>query len=95
MTKINSDNKFKFRERLDKGVNFLLAISIFIAFATLLALIFDILNDGWKWFDWQFINSYPSRKPEIAGIKAAFFGTEAKPQTFDTTIIKTKNSFCV
>ena len=75
MTTINPDNKFKVRERLDKGVNFLLAISIFIAFATLLALIFDILSDGWKWFDWQFINSYPSRKPEISGIKAAFFGT--------------------
>ena len=75
MTTINSNSKFKIRERLDKGVNVLLALSIFIAFATLIALIFDILSDGWEWFDWQFINSFPSRKPEIAGIKAAFFGT--------------------
>ncbi len=75
MTTINSDSKFKIRERVDKGVNALLALSIFIAFATLIALIFDILSDGWEWFDWQFINSFPSRKPEISGIKAAFFGT--------------------
>ncbi len=75
MTTANSDTKFKLRERIDKIVNLFLGFSILIAFATLLALVFDILNDGWKWFDWQFINSYPSRKPEIAGIKAALFGT--------------------
>ncbi|MBM02002.1 MAG: phosphate ABC transporter, permease protein PstA [Chloroflexi bacterium] len=75
MTTANSDTKFKLREKVDKIVNLFLGFSILIAFATLLALVFDILNDGWKWFDWQFINSYPSRKPEIAGIKAALFGT--------------------
>ncbi|MBH60379.1 MAG: phosphate ABC transporter, permease protein PstA [Dehalococcoidia bacterium] len=75
MTTANSDTKFKLRERIDKIVNLFLGFSILIAFVTLLALVFDILNDGWKWFDWQFINSYPSRKPEIAGIKAALFGT--------------------
>ena len=75
MTTANSDTKFKLRERIDKIVNLFLGFSILIAFVTLFALVFDILNDGWKWFDWQFINSYPSRKPEIAGIKAALFGT--------------------
>ena len=75
MTTANSDTKFKLRERIDKIVNLFLGFSILIAFGTLFALVFDILNDGWKWFDWQFINSYPSRKPEIAGIKAALFGT--------------------
>ena len=66
---------FKKRDRIDNIVNYLLFFSIVIAFATLAALIFDILSDGWDWFDWQFFNSYPSRKPEIAGIKAAFYGT--------------------
>ncbi|MEC7921405.1 MAG: phosphate ABC transporter permease PstA [Chloroflexota bacterium] len=75
MTTANPDTKFKLRERIDKIVNLFLGFSILIAFGTLFALVFDILNDGWKWFDWQFINSYPSRKPEIAGIKAALFGT--------------------
>ena len=66
---------FKKRDRIDNIVNYLLFFSIVIAFATLAALIFDILSDGSDWFDWQFFNSYPSRKPEIAGIKAAFYGT--------------------
>ena len=66
---------FKKRDRIDNIVNYLLFFSIVIAFATLAALIFDILSDGLDWFDWQFFNSYPSRKPEIAGIKAAFYGT--------------------
>jgi phosphate transport system permease protein len=68
-------SQFKKRERVDTFVNILLALSVFIAFLTLASLIFDVLTDGLKWFDWQFFNSYPSRKPEIAGIKAAFYGT--------------------
>lgn len=68
-------SQFKKRERIDTFVNILLALSVFIAFLTLASLIFDVLTDGLKWFDWQFFNSYPSRKPEIAGIKAAFYGT--------------------
>ena len=66
---------FKSRERVDKFINYLLFFSVLIAFITLLSLVLDILSDGIKWFDLQFFNSYPSRKPELAGIKAAFYGT--------------------
>ena len=66
---------FKKRGRIDYFVNYLLFFSVFIAFLTLASLIVDIFSDGWEWFDWQFFNSFPSRKPEIAGIKAAFYGT--------------------
>ena len=69
------NTNFKKRDRVDNIVNFLLFFSVIIAFLTLISLIFDIFNDGWDWFDWQFFNSFPSRKPEIAGIKAAFYGT--------------------
>ena len=69
------NTNFKKRDRVDYIVNFLLFFSVIIAFLTLISLIFDIFNDGWDWFDWQFFNSFPSRKPEIAGIKAAFYGT--------------------
>ncbi len=68
-------SNFKLREKIDNLVNYLLFFSVFIAFLTLTALVIDILNDGLAWFDFQFFNSFPSRKPEIAGIKAAFFGT--------------------
>ncbi len=66
---------FKSRERVDKFINYLLFFSVLIAFITLLSLVLDIFSDGIKWFDLQFFNSYPSRKPELAGIKAAFYGT--------------------
>ena len=69
------NTNFKKRDRVDYIVNYLLFFSVIIAFLTLISLIFDIFNDGWDWFDWQFFNSFPSRKPEIAGIKAAFYGT--------------------
>ena len=69
------NTNFKKRDRADNIVKYLLFFSVIIAFLTLLSLIFDIFNDGWDWFDWQFFNSFPSRKPEIAGIKAAFYGT--------------------
>ena len=69
------NTNFKKRNRVDYIVNYLLFFSVIIAFLTLISLISDIFNDGWDWFDWQFFNSFPSRKPEIAGIKAAFYGT--------------------
>ena len=69
------NTNFKKRDRVDYIVKYLLFFSVIIAFLTLISLIFDIFNDGWEWFDWQFFNSFPSRKPEIAGIKAAFYGT--------------------
>ena len=71
----SKNTNFKKRNRVDNIVNYLLFFSVIIAFFTLISLIFDIFNDGWDWFDWQFFNSFPSRKPEIAGIKAAFYGT--------------------
>ena len=38
-------------------------------------LLFDALSDGLKRLDWQFLTSFPSRKPERAGIYAALFGS--------------------
>ena len=41
----------------------------------LIILVADVLRDGWGWLDWQFITSYPSRKPLEAGLLSALFGT--------------------
>jgi phosphate transport system permease protein len=41
----------------------------------LIVLIVDVLRDGAGWLDWQFLTSYPSRKPEEAGLLSALFGT--------------------
>ncbi len=41
----------------------------------LAVLVADVLKDGAGWVDWQFITSYPSRKPQEAGLLSALFGT--------------------
>lgn len=46
-----------------------------IGILVLFVLVADVLKDGAGWLDWQFITSYPSRKPEEAGLLSALFGT--------------------
>ncbi len=38
-------------------------------------LLYEVSIDGFGWLDWQFLNSFPSRFPERAGIKSALVGT--------------------
>jgi phosphate transport system permease protein len=46
-----------------------------VGILVLIALVTDILINGVGWLNWDFFNEFPSRKPEQAGIKSAFFGT--------------------
>jgi phosphate transport system permease protein len=46
-----------------------------IGILVLAALIIDVLSKGMGWISWDFLNNFPSRRPENAGIKSAFFGT--------------------
>ena len=41
----------------------------------LAVLLIQISIDGFGWLDWQFIDSFPSRRPERAGIKSPLVGT--------------------
>ena len=56
-------------------------LALFGLLATLLglialgALLFDVLRDGIGRLSWQFLTSYPSRRPAEAGILAALAGT--------------------
>lgn len=45
------------------------------AIGFLVLLLVDIVHDGWPKLSWQFLDSFPSRKAEKAGIKAALFGS--------------------
>ena len=51
------------------------AVSTFAAMGVLFVLLYDLAVDGLPWLDGQFINSFPSRFPELAGVKSALFGT--------------------
>lgn len=46
-----------------------------LAVVVLSLLLYDIFTDGYRWVDAQFLNSFPSRFPEKAGIKSALVGT--------------------
>jgi phosphate transport system permease protein len=56
-------------------------LALFGLLATLLglvalgALLYDVLRDGVGRLSWQFLTSYPSRRPDEAGIVAALVGT--------------------
>lgn len=50
-------------------------ISTLSALAIILLLVFKLLQAGLPWLDGQFLTSFPSRLPELAGIKSALFGT--------------------
>lgn len=70
-----------FRRRLfvrkATGFGFLLLCLLATSFAlgALGVLLADVTREGIGRLSWDFINSFPSRKPEEAGIKAALFGT--------------------
>lgn len=47
----------------------------FLAIVVLAILIYEVTATGLPWLDSQFLNNFPSRFPEKAGIKSALFGT--------------------
>lgn len=50
-------------------------LATFLGLGVLLTLIIDVLIDGAGRLGWQFLTSYPSRKPDEAGILSAWVGT--------------------
>jgi phosphate transport system permease protein len=50
-------------------------LALFLALASLITLLISVLVDGLPWLSWHFLNNYPSRHPEVAGMKSAIFGS--------------------
>ncbi|OGX36692.1 MAG: phosphate ABC transporter, permease protein PstA [Omnitrophica WOR_2 bacterium RIFCSPHIGHO2_02_FULL_50_17] len=68
-------SKRKLDKRMDsvfKAVG--LAVTLF-GLLVLAALLIDVVMDGYQRISWDFFTSYPSRKPEQAGILSAWVGT--------------------
>ncbi len=63
------------RRILGRIAVFVFLVSTFVGLATLAALIIDVLIDGLPWIDWDFLSTYPSRRPPDAGLRSALFGT--------------------
>lgn len=63
------------RYQYDKIFKTLTWIATFIGLIVLTVLILDTLIDGLPRLNWNFISSFPSRKPEQAGIASSLVGT--------------------
>jgi len=63
------------RKSTGMGFAVLCVAATLLALAALAALLMDVTSQGIGRVSWDFINSFPSRKPEEAGIKAALWGT--------------------
>jgi len=69
-------NNQKKRRKFLSGIIYPLIIgSTLIGILGLGILLFEILNKGLPWLSMDFLNNFPSRHPEQAGIKAALYGT--------------------
>lgn len=63
------------RRRKNRIFHSLFFLSAFFGVVALSILLIQILVQGLSYLDWQFLTSFSSRRPEAAGIKAAFVGT--------------------
>jgi phosphate transport system permease protein len=63
------------RKRLDRLFVLLGMVILLAALATLAILFVDLVRTGAERFGWDFLTSFPSRKPERAGILSAWVGT--------------------
>jgi phosphate transport system permease protein len=58
-----------------QGFKILLWTAVAFALGALGALLWTTLTDGWDYLSWHLITNMPSRKPEIAGLNSALWGT--------------------
>ncbi len=63
------------RKILDRLFEWLALIATLLGLIVLAALLWDVLQDGLPRLNWQFVTSFPSRKPEEAGILSALVGS--------------------
>ncbi len=63
------------RYTLDKVFSTLALLAVIFSLAVLLILLVDVAIDGIPELDWNFLTSFPSRKPDDAGLISALVGT--------------------
>lgn len=70
-----NDRRGTYNRFVDRAFFFLGLLATFIGLFVLLLLLIDIFRDGAGRLSWQFLVSYPSRRPAMAGILSAWAGT--------------------
>lgn len=68
-------NRVRWNKAIDKAFNVMGIGATSFGLLVLAVLLFDVVADGWPRLGWDFLTSFPSRKPEQAGILSAWAGT--------------------
>lgn len=63
------------RRLWDRILGPLSLIATLLGLMVLAMLLFDVFSDGWSRLNWNFLTSFPSRKPEEAGLLSALVGS--------------------
>lgn len=69
------DNRLSTRHRNSKLFELVCLAAVLTALMVLCVLLLSIIYNAWGWIDLDFLKNHHSRKPENAGIKAAFWGS--------------------
>ena len=67
--------RLSMRKRIGGVVYVLFLLATMVGIVGLLVLLAQVIAEGAPWLNWNFLNSYPSRHPEEAGIKSALWGS--------------------
>ena len=74
-TTIRFEPRLDKRRRLGLVLRAVFFLSTVASVVVLIALLVDVIVTGWAWLDVPFLTSFPSRRPEEAGIKSAIVGS--------------------
>ena len=69
------DPRLQFRKQLGVAIYFVLLAAVLVGIVGLVILLVQVLVEGVPWLSWGFVDNFPSRHPEQAGLRSALFGT--------------------
>ena len=67
--------RLSMRKKIGGVVYVLFLLATMVGIVGLVVLLAQVLAEGAPWLNWNFLDSYPSRHPEQAGIKSALWGS--------------------
>ena len=67
--------RLSMRKKIGGVVYVLFLLATMVGIVGLVVLLAQVIAEGAPWLNWNFLNSYPSRHPEEAGIKSALWGS--------------------
>ena len=67
--------RLSMRKKMGSVIYVLFLLATMVGIVGLLVLLAQVIAEGAPWLNWNFLNSYPSRHPEEAGIKSALWGS--------------------